>query len=205
MTDKKDKLPVMRGSFLRFPRAMREIARVSHLGCMKYDAPEGSMDYLDGEDGYGLFTDALGRHLLDEATGGVTNVETGGRLPPEGMIVLHQAQAAWNTLARLERYLLTLEERGVKVEDIFLLAELGVPLNTIDAAMEELDSDVKQVKKTASPIVENVRAQELSDFMLPQQFREEKFMDVTRETMEKERADEEAELTEGTLGPYPQK
>ncbi len=119
----KDKIPVMRGSFLRFPRAMREVARVSHLGCIKYDAPEGSMDYLETEDGYGVFTDALGRHLLDEATGGKVNVETGGHLPPEGMVVLHQAQAAWNTLARLERYLVDLEVAGHNVEEI-LAAEL---------------------------------------------------------------------------------
>ena len=146
----KDKIPVMRGSFLRFPRAMREVARVSNLGGIKYDAPVGSMDYLEIDDGIGVFTDALGRHLLDEATGGEVNLEKGGHLPPEGMRVLHQAQVAWNALARLERRLKNLEEKGVKVDDLFLLDQLTEPMDR--AEKQSLDTAAEILGQTiASP------------------------------------------------------
>ena len=104
------KLPVMRGAFLRFPRAMREIARVSVLGATKYDSPIGDMGYLNVERGGERYTEALGRHLLDEVTKGLDNVEKGGALPESGMEVLHAAQAAWNALARLEYLMVELEK-----------------------------------------------------------------------------------------------
>jgi hypothetical protein len=101
------KLPVMRGVFLRFPRAMMEIARVSQAGTTKYEVPISDMNYADVEDGHGRYTDALGRHLLGEAIDGPVNTEKGGALPPDGVKLLHAAQAAWDSLARLEIMLRT--------------------------------------------------------------------------------------------------
>jgi hypothetical protein len=112
------KIPVMRGAFLRFPLAMRQVARVSHVGCIKYNAPEGDMDYLAVPDGVGVFSDADGRHLLDEVLDGPVNVERGGNLPKEGMAVLHAAQHAWNALARLEKQLRRYRELGIDIDAI---------------------------------------------------------------------------------------
>jgi hypothetical protein len=100
-----DKANVMSGVFLRFPRAIAEVARVSDMGCRKYSAPLGDMGYLNVEDGYRRYTEALGRHLIAEALEGPVNTERGGALPKEGVAVLHAAQVAWCALARLERSL----------------------------------------------------------------------------------------------------
>jgi hypothetical protein len=97
------KLPVMRGVFLRFPRAMQEIARVSAVGTAKYGVPIDDMQYKNVEDGEGRYTDALGRHLLEQAINGNESIERGGNLPAEGSEPLrHDAQVAWDALARLE-------------------------------------------------------------------------------------------------------
>jgi hypothetical protein len=96
------KLPVMRGVFLRFPRAMYEIARVSQAGTTKYGVSIDDKNFVNVPDGHGRYTDALGRHLLDEAIHGAVNVERGGELPKEGAELLHAAQTAWDALARLE-------------------------------------------------------------------------------------------------------
>jgi hypothetical protein len=100
-----DKANVMSGVFLRFPRAIAEVARVSDMGCAKYSAPPGDKGYLDVEDGYRRYTEALGRHLIAETLEGPINTEKGGALPEEGVAVFHAAQVAWCALARLERYL----------------------------------------------------------------------------------------------------
>ena len=176
----KDKLPVMRGSFLRFPRAMREVARVSHLGCIKYDAPEGSMDYLEIYDGIGVFTDALGRHLLDEATGGPVNVEKGGHLPPEGMAVLHAAQIAWNSLARLERYLVDLEEKGVLVADLMsdVAAVVALPSNPFGESEEVVKAS------QAKQHVEDLDRAFVADRFPPQRILPPQFNQPEAHTME---------------------
>ena len=109
MSDKKGavkyddgKVAFVRGCLSRFPRALLEVARVSRLGCIKYDLPLDDTDFLDVSDGFGRYTDALGRHLLKETTEGNISIETGGNLPPEGVATRHDAQVAWNALARLE-------------------------------------------------------------------------------------------------------
>lgn len=107
------KLPVMNGVFLRFPRAMQEIARVSAAGTTKYEVPITDMGYADVENGEDRYTDALGRHLLAQALEGDVNVERGGALPAEGVALLHAAQAAWDALARLE---IMLKHRKVTVD-----------------------------------------------------------------------------------------
>lgn len=110
------KIPLARGAIQRFPMALREVARVSHMGCIKYDAPEGSMDYLQGDDAVGVFDDAETRHMNAEAIEGPINIEKGGSLPEEGIAVLHAAQRAWNALASLEKKLRVWKEMGYDVD-----------------------------------------------------------------------------------------
>jgi hypothetical protein len=112
------KLPVMRGVFLRFPRAMYEIARVSQVGTTKYAVPIDDMNYKNVPDGEGRYTDAVGRHLLDEAIHGRMNVEKGGALPEDGMKLLHAAQTAWDSLARLEIMLENYAKSGINPYDM---------------------------------------------------------------------------------------
>jgi len=96
------KVAFVRGCLARFPRALMEVAKVSAVGCRKYDLPLDDTDFLDVPDGHGRYTDALGRHLIKERTEGNVSIETGGALPPEGVETRHDAQVAWNALARLE-------------------------------------------------------------------------------------------------------
>lgn len=154
------KLPVMRGAFLRFPRAMREIARVSHLGCIKYDAPEGDMNYLSVEEGFGRYTDGLGRHLLAEAIEGKVNIEKGGALPEQGIKVLHAAQAAWNTLARLEHLMVDLEKQGVDVDKLLSFPDTDEPNDPIAAAgTAKLKGLMETPSVKSGPIAEEINRQ----------------------------------------------
>jgi hypothetical protein len=119
------KLPVVRGVIQRFPKALAEVARVSQLGCIKYSAKIGDMGYLGVEDGIGRYTDAVGRHILAEQIEGPVNTEYGGKLPPDGMKVLHAAQTAWNALARLELQIREWESKGFDVT--YILQNPGLP------------------------------------------------------------------------------
>lgn len=112
------KPPVMTGCFLRFPRAMIEIAKVSALGAEKYDVVLPDSGFLNVENGIARYTDAHGRHLLDRVIKGEWNTETGGNLPKEGRRVRHLAQAAWDILTVLERTLIEEETYGVKDERV---------------------------------------------------------------------------------------
>jgi hypothetical protein len=85
----------MLGAFLRFPRAMAELARISEFGVKKYKVVMGDMTYLDQSADY--YLEKIGKHLLEEALRGPVNEEDGG--------VKHAGQIAWNALARLERML----------------------------------------------------------------------------------------------------
>lgn len=92
---------VYRGVLARFPRALMEIARVSEFGAEKYEVPIENCDFLEIEDCEGRYSDALVRHMLNEAIQGRVNPEDGN--------LLHAAQAAWDSLARLERILIDRE------------------------------------------------------------------------------------------------
>lgn len=141
------KLPVMRGVFLRFPRAMYELAKVSQAGTTKYAVPIDDMNYKNVPDGEGRYTDALGRHLLDEAIGGQMNVEKGGALPEQGVELLHKAQAAWDALARLEIYL---EQQHLRVDNFRMVSRdtfkeiLFAPTEATKAATKPFPSDPGQ-------------------------------------------------------------
>lgn len=99
--DAHKKLSIVRSAWLRFPRALAEVAKVSEFGCSKYEVPLGDLDYLKSPSIIDDCTDALGRHLLREKTNGPINYEDGE--------VLEAAQIAWNALARLEAML----DRGI--------------------------------------------------------------------------------------------
>lgn len=109
-----DKIPIIRGVFMRFPRALAAIAKVSLTGCQKYGVPVDDTSFVNVPDGFGRYTDALGRHLHAEITKGPINTEKGGLLPPEGVEILHAAQVAWNALARLEIWLAEQEKSNGK-------------------------------------------------------------------------------------------
>jgi hypothetical protein len=74
---------------LAFSRALKEVGEVGTFGANKYTA-NGWLNVPNGIDRY---TDAMLRHLLQEATG--------EKIDPESQM-LHSAQVAWNALARLE-------------------------------------------------------------------------------------------------------
>ena len=103
MDTKRAKSSAMTSVFLRFPRAMQEIALVSDFGCKKYAVEPSDMTYLETGTSQD-YTDALGRHLVAESYSSPFNNEDGG--------VLHSAQVAWNALARLEKFLYDLENRS---------------------------------------------------------------------------------------------
>lgn len=86
------KAPIFRGVFDYFPRAIKAVAAVSAFGAAKY-AWKG---WEDVDNGYARYSDAMVRHVADEAEGAVLDADSG--FP-------HAAHTAWNALARLELYL----------------------------------------------------------------------------------------------------
>jgi hypothetical protein len=82
------------------PRALAEIAKVSRFGMEKYNAKPEDKGFLKVPDAHRRYSDALVRHLLAE-TKGVYNPADGG--------LRHDAQVAWNALARLEMALIEME------------------------------------------------------------------------------------------------
>lgn len=93
------KSPVLRGAIQYFPRAIKAVAMVSLFGANKY-AWKGWESVPDAVNRYG---DALVRHLTDEEIDGPIDPSTG---------LLHSAQVAWNSLARLEMKLRELEKQS---------------------------------------------------------------------------------------------
>ena len=87
--------PMVYSLFLAyFPRAIREVARVSEYGMKKYHAKPETQGFRAVPDAVRRYGDGLVRHLLDEITDGPINEKDGG--------VRHMAQQAWNAMARLE-------------------------------------------------------------------------------------------------------
>lgn len=86
--DDSNKSQIIRGFMHYFPNAIRAVADVSEFGSKKYDWG----NWLHVDNGQYRYTEALGRHLLDE---------TKQPLDPESGL-FHAAHAAWNAMARLE-------------------------------------------------------------------------------------------------------
>lgn len=74
---------------LGFSRALAAVSAVGSYGANKY-TDNGWMSVPNGQARY---TDAMLRHLLSEASGELTDKDTG---------LLHAAHGAWNALARLD-------------------------------------------------------------------------------------------------------
>ena len=74
---------------LGFSRALAAVSAVGTYGANKY-TDNGWMSVPNGVNRY---TDALLRHILSEASGELTDKDTG---------LLHAAHAAWNALSRLD-------------------------------------------------------------------------------------------------------
>lgn len=87
--DDSGKSPVVRGAIGYFPEAIKAVAAVSAFGATKY-AWNG---WRSVPDGLNRYTDAMGRHLIDEAAGKILDDDSG---------LLSAAHTAWNALARLE-------------------------------------------------------------------------------------------------------
>lgn len=96
---------VVTGVLARFPRAMKELAKISGFGCAKHGVPAGDMGFLNVPDAYPFYTDKVGRHLVDEAVEGP--VQSDPQMPG----CTHAGAAAWNALARLEVLLRNLEQK----------------------------------------------------------------------------------------------
>lgn len=86
------KAEVQQGVFDYFPRALMEVANVSSYGARKYDW--NGWQYVS--DGYNRYANAGGRHKLLQGIDGFYDIGVGG----SGL--LHDAQEAWNALAKLE-------------------------------------------------------------------------------------------------------
>lgn len=97
------KTSVWQGLFDYFPRACLSVADISTRGAKKY-AWKG---WEKVPNGYTRYSDALARHLVKEPIEGLYDIGPGG-LGPE---VLHAAQVAWNSMARLELLLRELEKK----------------------------------------------------------------------------------------------
>lgn len=97
--------PMVYSLFLAyFPRAIREVAKVSEYGMKKYNAKPETQGFRKVLDAKRRYADGLVRHLLDEVTDGPINEKDGG--------VRHAAQQAWNAMARLEIILEQEENSG---------------------------------------------------------------------------------------------
>ncbi len=76
-----------------FPRALLEVAKISTFGANKYS--DGG--WLRVPNGIARYKDAMQRHNLKIARGGIVDPDSG---------LLHAAHAAWNALAILELMIL---------------------------------------------------------------------------------------------------
>ena len=89
------KAPIFRGIVSYFPRAVREVAKVSGFGASKY----AWAGWEGVDDGFNRYSDAMVRHIIAEGEGESVDPDSG---------LLHAAHTAWGALARLE---LMLRER----------------------------------------------------------------------------------------------
>ncbi len=107
-SSKYSKPSVMRGSFLRFPRAMEALTELGRIGCEKHEVPEGDKSFLYLDDAEDMALDALGRHLLAREKDGDHYIEM---INGEAVQMRHSDSIAWNALWLLEHVLLDEERR----------------------------------------------------------------------------------------------
>jgi hypothetical protein len=95
------KPPVFQGCIAYFPRALREVARVSAYGAKKHGFSLADKGFLDPRYTEEMYQDAICRHITDRLIEGEVCSADGN--------LLHRAQIAWNALASLERFLIQAE------------------------------------------------------------------------------------------------
>jgi len=103
--DDTGKAPIYRGGLGYFPAAISRVASVSAFGATKY--AWSGWRYVD--DGLNRYTDAMVRHLAEEAKGNLVDDDSG---------LLHAAHVAWNALARLELIILELQKSSKSSDKI---------------------------------------------------------------------------------------
>jgi Domain of unknown function (DUF5664) len=114
------KLPVVQGFMQYFPRAIEAVTLVSKYGTTKYNKGRFPTSWKQVPDGFNRYTDALGRHMVEEHKGNTYCHESG---------LLHAAQVAWNAMARLE---------------LLLASEKYIPLQ-LDLTLKEENQCQKQL------------------------------------------------------------
>lgn len=97
------KTPVYQGLLDYFPRACEAVAVVSAVGASKYSWK----GWETVPDGYNRYSDAMLRHITKRSQGELYDDGPGGLGDYTGELKkhLHDAQVAWNALARLEIFL----------------------------------------------------------------------------------------------------
>lgn len=85
-----------------FPRALKEVARVSDYGAKKHGFKLSDKGFLAPGYTEEMYQDAIARHIVGRLIEGEVNAADGN--------LLHRAQLAWNALASLERYLIEQEK-----------------------------------------------------------------------------------------------
>ena len=81
---------IFQGFIKRFPRAIEAVTKISQFGKNKYGTWEG---WENVDDGINRYSDAMFRHLLDDAK---------GELNAKDSELMHAAHAAWGAMAVLE-------------------------------------------------------------------------------------------------------
>lgn len=105
------KAPIFRGLLQYFPRAIKAVSYNSLYGSLKY----AWKSWQEVPDGFGRYSDAMGRHIIDEETdllgpGDEVLMELLGRVVAKPTPqLLHATQAAWNAMARLELLIRNME------------------------------------------------------------------------------------------------
>jgi len=89
------KAPVFRGFIQYFPRAIKSVSMVSMFGAKKYNVAYEEVSYQKVDEGYGRYSDADARHLVEEC---INPVDADSELE-------HAQMHAWNAMARLEMLL----------------------------------------------------------------------------------------------------
>lgn len=109
LDDGKNRLGLVLGGF---SKALQEVGKVGTYGANKY-TDNGWKSVPNGVERY---TDAMYRHLLNEAIGERFDKDTG---------LLHAAHTAWNALAKLDLMLRKSDKPVKKVEEPSKITELG--------------------------------------------------------------------------------
>lgn len=111
-----------------FSRALQAVGRVGTFGAGKY-SPDGWITVPNGVERY---TDAMYRHLLDEAAGETLDPQTG---------IQHAAHAAWNALARLDLMLREQESCNRPGGTTYAALRAGVVARIGEARVLALEQD----------------------------------------------------------------